>query len=119
MKVSKLKVSNSRKTQTTELAGQMPASANFHFDTKQQKIEGGPFGEKNFPKVSQCRKKIEKGDPLVSPGMVCYTDKGENPFLFSSLDQMIQFGTIKFCKTFKNYFGQFVRIEKRKKKESS
>ena len=62
-----------------------------------------------------------KGDPLVSLGIVCYAEKlpsAENvtekmlPFWFSSLGQMIQFGTIKFRRTFKNYFGQFVWIEK-------
>ena len=35
------------------------------------------------------------------------------PFWFSLLGQMIQFGTIKFCRTFENYFGQFVWIEKK------
>ena len=54
-----------------------------------------------------------KGDPLVSPGIVRYTKKEKKPFWFSSLDQMIQFGTINFCRTFENYFGQFVWIEKR------
>ena len=36
---------------------------NIHFVAKHQKIEGGPFGEKFFPgkKVSQCRKKTERG----------------------------------------------------------
>ena len=57
-------------------------------------------------------KKIERGDPLVSPGMVCYAEKQEKPFWFSSLGQMVQFGAIIFCRTFKNYFGQFVWIEK-------
>ena len=38
-----------------------------------KKIEGGPFGEKFFPeKKSHNAEKIERGDPLVSPGMVCY-----------------------------------------------
>ena len=41
--------------------------------------------------------------------MVCYAEK---PFWFSSLGQIVQFGAIIFCRTFKNYFGQFVRIEK-------
>ena len=45
------------------------------------------------------RKKTERGDSLVSPGMVCYAEKEEKPFWFSSLGQMIQFGTIKFCRT--------------------
>ena len=56
--------------------------------------------------------KIEGGYPSVSPGTVCYAEKQEKNFWFSSLGQMIQFGTIKFCRTFKNYFGQFVWIEK-------
>ena len=75
-------------------------------------LKGGPFGEKtNFrKKVSQSRK-TERGDPLVSPGMVCYAEKQEKPFWFSSLGQMVQFGAIIFCRTFKNYFGQFVWIE--------
>ena len=74
------------------------------------KIEGGPFGEKNSgKKVSQCRKK-------VSPGMVWYAGKQEKPFWFSSLDQIVQFGATIFCRTFKNYFGQFVWIEKKKEK---
>ena len=82
-----------------------------------KKLKGGPFGEKNFPqkKVSQCRKKIGRGDPLVSPGMVWYAGKQEKPFWFSSLGQMVQFGAIIFCRTFKNYFGQFVWIEKKKR----
>ena len=80
-----------------------------------KKIEGGALWGKKFSrkKVSQCRKKIGKGDPLVLPGMVCYAGKQEKPFWFSSLDQIVQFGAIIFCRTFKNYFGQFVWIEKK------
>ena len=49
---------------------------------KHQKIEGGPFGEKSFPKKSLAvPKKTERGDPLVSPGMVCYAEKQEKTFL--------------------------------------
>ena len=78
-----------------------------------KKIEGGPFGKKlSRKKVSQCRKQNWKGDPLVSPGMVWYAGKQEEPFWFSSLDQLVQFGAIISCRTFKNYFGQFVWIEK-------
>ena len=40
------------------------------------------------------------GDPLVSSGIVCYAEKEEKLFWFSSLGQMIQFGTIKFRITF-------------------
>ena len=58
-------------------------------------------------------KKIERGDSLVSPGMVCYAEKQVKPFWSTSLGQMVQFDTIIFCRTFKNYFGQFVWIEKK------
>ena len=60
-----------------------------------------------------AEKKIERGDSLVSPGMVCYAEKQGKPFWSSSLSQMVQFDTIIFCRTFKNYFGQFVWIEKK------
>ena len=33
---------------------------------------------KNFRKIAQCRKKIERGDPLVSSGFVGYVKKGKN-----------------------------------------
>ena len=56
-------------------------------------------------------KKSGKGNPLESPGTVCYAEKEEEPFWFSSLGQMIQFGTIKIGRTFEIYFGQFVWIE--------
>ena len=104
---------------------------NIHSVAKHQKIEGEKF---LFPgKISQCRKKtengdllgqkfpkkvsqaekFERGDPLVSPRMVCYAGKQEKPFWFSLLGQMVQFGAIIFCRTLKNYFGQFVWIEKK------
>ena len=34
-------------------------------------------------------------------------------FLLSFLGKMVQFDTLKFRRTFKNYFGQFVWIEKK------
>ena len=40
------------------------------------------------------------GDPLVSPGTVCYAEKEKKKhFRFSSLAQMVQFGTIKLRRT--------------------
>ena len=42
--------------------------------------------------------------------MVCYAEKEEKPFWFSSLGQMIQFGTIKFCRTFVELFWS-VRVD--------
>ena len=77
-----------------------------------KKMQAGPFGEKNSEKMSRSAKKIERGDPLVLPGMVCYAEKQGKPFWSSSLGQMVQFDTIIFCRTFKNYFGQFVWIKK-------
>ena len=80
----------------------------------------GPFEEKKFEKKDSEKKclavpkKIERGDSLVSPGMVCYAEKQVKPFWSSSLGQMVQFDTIIFCRTFKNYFGQFVWIEKKR-----
>ena len=65
-----------------------------------KKIEGGLFGGIFFEKKSRCAEK--KGDPLVSPGMVCYAEKQEKPFWFSSLGQIVQFVAIIFCRTFKN-----------------
>ena len=76
---------------------------------KHQKIEEKKKQFRN--KSSQCQKN-EKGDPLVSPGMVCYAEKQEKPFWFNSLGQIVQFGAIIFCRTSKNYFGQFVWTEK-------
>ena len=83
---------------------------NIHSVAKHQKIEGGPFGENFFSKKSLNTEKLKDC-------IVCYAEKKEEkPFSFGSLGQMIQFGTIKFCRTFKNYFGQFVWIEKKIKK---
>ena len=66
-----------------------------------KKIEGGPFGGKfSGKKVSQCRKKMGRGDPFVWPGMICYAGKQEKPFWFSSLDRIVQLGAIIFCRTF-------------------
>ena len=61
-----------------------------------------------FRKKSHNAEKLIEGNPLVSPGMVCYAEKEEKPFWFSSLGQTSQFGTINLCRTLKNYFGQFV-----------
>ena len=83
-----------------------------HSVAKQQKIEeGGPFGEKIFPGKSLAMpKKNWKGDPLVSPGMVCYAGKQEKTFWFGSLDQIVQFGAIIFCRTFVELFWS-VRVD--------
>ena len=82
-----------------------------------KKNAGGPFGEKfSFEKkVSQCRKN-ERGESLVSPGMVCYAEKQEKPFWFSSLDQIVHFDAKICCRTFVELFWS-VRVD-RKKRES-
>ena len=96
--------------------------SNIHSVAKhQKKCRGDPLRKKNFEKKIRKKclavpKKNERGDSLVSPGMICYAEKQVNSFWSSSLGQMVLFDTIIFCRTFKNYFGQFVWIEKKKKK---
>ena len=45
--------------------------------------------------------------------MVCYAEKQEKPFWFSSLDQIVQFGAIMFCRTFVELFWS-VRVDRKK-----
>ena len=75
-----------------------------------KKMKGGPFEEKNSEK-SLAVPKILKGR-TIWPRPVWYVTRENKTFWFSSLGQMVQFGAIIFCRTFKNYFGQFVWIEK-------
>ena len=76
---------------------------------------GDPFETlKNFSKKSRTvPKKIQRGESLVSPGMVCYAEKQEKPFWFSSLDQIVHFDAI-FCRTFVELFWS-VRVDRKKK----
>ena len=52
--------------------------SNIHSVAKHQKNAGGPFEGKKISKKNSKNKclavpkKIERGDSLVSPGMVCY-----------------------------------------------
>ena len=78
-----------------------------------KKRKGDPLGKFFSKKSLAVPKKNERWDPLVSPGMVGYAEKQGKPFWFSSLGQIVQFGAILFCRTFKNYFGQFLWIEKK------
>ena len=88
------------------------------FCRKTAKKWRGPFGEKSFPEKSLAvPKKIGRGDPLVSPGKVCYAGKQEKPFWFSPLDQIVQFGAIIFCRTFVELFWS-VRVDWKKEKKS-
>ena len=89
--------------------------SNIHSVAKHKKMQGGPFEEKKLrKKCLAVPKKNERGDSLVSPGMICYAEKQVKPFWSSSLGQMVLFDTIIFCRTLKNYFGQFVWIEKKR-----
>ena len=51
-----------------------------HSIAKHQKIEGGPFGGKIFSESHNVEKNW-KGDLLVSPGIVCYAEKGKTLFV--------------------------------------
>ena len=65
---------------------------------------GDPLRKKNFPeKKSRSAEENWKG-------MVCYAGKQEKPFWFSSLDQIVQFGAIIFCRTFVELFWS-VRVD--------
>ena len=91
---------NAEKTERVDPLGLF----NIHFVAKHQKIEGGTlWGKNNFSgkKDSQCRKKTERGTLWSRP--VWYVTR-ENPFWFSSLGQMVQFGAIIFCRTFVELF---------------
>ena len=75
-----------------------------------KKNAGGPFGENFFSKKkSRSAEKNERGESLVSPGMVCYAEK---PFWFSSLDQIVHFDAIIFCRTFVELFWS-VRVDRK------
>ena len=77
----------------------------------EKKLKRGTLWDFSTSILSQNSKKV-KGYPLVSRGMVYYAGKQEKHFWISSLGQMVQFGAIIFCRTFKTYFDQFGWIEK-------
>ena len=84
-----------------------------------KKMQGDPLRkknseEKNSEKMSRSAEKNERGESLVSPGMVCYAEKQEKPFWFSSLDQIVHFDAIIFCRTFVELFWS-VRVDRKKK----
>ena len=87
--------------------------SNIHSVAKHQKNAGDPLRKKNSEKKCLAvPKKIERGN-LWSRPVWYVTRKNVKPFWSSSLGQMVQFDTIIFCRTFKNYFGQFVWTEKK------
>ena len=46
--------------------------------------------------------------------MVCYAEKQEKPFWFSSLDKIVHFDAIIFCRTFVELFWS-VRVDRKKR----
>ena len=73
-----------------------------------QKLKGALWG---FCFEKSLNAKKLKGEPLVSPGMVCYAEK---PFWFSSLSQMIQFGPIKVCRILRTILASLCGLKKNK-----
>ena len=84
---------------------------NIHSIAKHKKIERGTFGEKKIREKSHNAEKNWKGLPF-SLERYCMLS-GKKPLWFSSLGQMFQVDIKKFRRTSKNYFGQFVWIEKK------
>ena len=68
---------------------------------------------KTISKTNPTMPKNLKGGPFSLARYCILRGKRRKTFWFSSPGQIIHFGTIKFRRTFKNYFGQFVWIEKR------
>ena len=88
---------------------------NIHSVAKHQNNAGWNLRGKNlFQKKSHSAEKNERGEFLVSPGMVCYAEKQEKPFWFSSLDQIVLFDAIIFCRTFVELFCS-VRVDRKKR----
>ena len=79
-----------------------------------KKCRGDPLGKFFSKKKSRSAEKNERGESLVSPGMVCYAEKQEKPFWFSSLDQIVHFDAIIFCRTFVELFWS-VRVDRKKR----
>ena len=88
---------------------------NIHSVAKHQKNAGGTLWGNFFSKKkSRSAEKNERGESLVSPGGVCYAEKQEKPFWFSSLDQIVHFDAIIFCRTFVELFWS-VRVDRKKR----
>ena len=82
------------------------SSTKFYCRKPSKKLKGDPLRKTFFSKrsLTMSKKKL-KGDPLVSPGIVCYAEKIEKCFWFSSLCQMVHFDTVKFRSPPFNFFG--------------
>ena len=118
-KLKKTKIFNSRKKST--MPKKLKGGTLWDFSTSilSQNIKtnaGGTLWGKIFfsKKKSRSAEKNERGESLVSPGMVCYAEKQEKPFWFSSLDQIVHFDAIIFCRTFVELFWS-VRVDRKKR----
>ena len=84
--------------------------SNIHSVAKQKE---GPFQKKKISREKGLTvpKKME-GGPFGLAGYGMLRGKQEKPFWFSSLDQIVHFGAIIFCRTF---VEEFWWIEKKEK----
>ena len=83
---------------------------NIHSVAKHQKqCRGALWGNFFRKKCLAVPEKMKGGTLLSRP--VWYVTRKNRKNLFGSVQ--VQFGAIIFCRTFKNYFGQFVWIEKK------
>ena len=70
------KISQCRKTKKKTERGTLWDFPTSILSQNSKKLKRDPLGKNCFPKKSLAvPKKIERGDPLVSPGMVCYAGK--------------------------------------------
>ena len=80
-------------------------------------MQGDPLGKFFFRRKSLAVPKKMKGGSLWSRlvwyGFPVYAEKQEKPFWFSSLDQIVQFCAIIFCRTFVELFWS-VRVDRKK-----
>ena len=77
-----------------------------------KKMKGGPFQEKkSFPvKSLTVPEKSGRGDLWSRRVWYVTRENRKKPFWFSSLDQIVQFGAIIFCRTFVELFWS-VRVD--------
>ena len=75
-----------------------------------KKLKGGPFEEKKFRKKSRSAEKNWKWGPFGLAGYGMLRGKTGKTFWFSSLDQIVQFGALIFCRTFVELFWS-VRVD--------
>ena len=133
-----LKKLHTKKMDRVARRGSLPRAPGALTSHNAEKLKGGPFDVFQHPFCRKTSKKC-RGDPLrkknseeknsekkclavpkkmkgslVSPGMVCYAEKQEKPFWFSSLDQIVHFDAIIFCRTFVELFWS-VRVDRKKR----